>query len=94
MSLEEKELVDGELEDEDAAKAVDLNAELLNKPVEELNLSVRSRKCLQKLNMRTLGELVKKTDAELLGCKNFGVTSLNEIKKALDGAGLELRTLD
>ena len=94
MALEEKELGDGELEDEDAAKAVDLNAELLNKPVEELNLSVRSRKCLQKLNMRTLGELVKKTDAELLGCKNFGVTSLNEIKKALDGAGLELRTLD
>jgi DNA-directed RNA polymerase subunit alpha len=94
MALEEKELGDGELEDEEAAKAVDLNAELLNKPVEELNLSVRSRKCLQKLNMRTLGELVKKTDAELLGCKNFGVTSLNEIKKALDGAGLELRTLD
>ena len=67
---------------------------LLAKPVDDLNLSVRSSKCLQKLNIRTIGELVKRTEAELLGCKNFGVTSLNEIKKALIGLGLSLRTLD
>lgn len=93
MALEEQEpgVVEGE---EEGAEAVDLNAELLSKPVEELNLSVRSRKCLEKLNIRTLSDLVKKTDAELLGCKNFGVTSLNEIRKALDGVGLELRTLE
>ncbi|HNS19845.1 MAG TPA: DNA-directed RNA polymerase subunit alpha C-terminal domain-containing protein [Sedimentisphaerales bacterium] len=67
---------------------------LMNKTVEDIQLSVRARKCLQKLNIRTLGELTRTTDAELLGCKNFGVTSLNEIKKALAGFGLSLRNLD
>ncbi len=67
---------------------------LLSKSVEDLKLSVRSRKCMQKLNIRTLGDLIQKTDAELLGCKNFGVTSLNEIKKALGNLGLSLRSLD
>jgi len=67
---------------------------LMNKTVDDIQLSVRARKCLQKLNLRTLGELTRTTDAELLGCKNFGVTSLNEIKKALSGFGLSLRTLD
>jgi len=66
----------------------------LSKSVEELRLSVRSRKCLQKLNLHTLGDLTRRTEAELLGCKNFGVTSLNEIKKALDKIGLLLRNLD
>ena len=67
---------------------------LLAKGVEELQLSVRARKCLQKLNIRSVGELTRTTDAELLGCKNFGVTSLNEINKALTGIGLSLRKLD
>jgi len=67
---------------------------LLDKPVDDLRLSVRARKCLQKLDIRTLGDLVRRTDAELLGCKNFGVTSLNEIKKALGNLGLSTRTLD
>jgi len=67
---------------------------ILSKPIEELNLSVRARKCLKKLNLSTLEELTQKTDAELLGCKNFGVTSLNEIKKALDSMGLSLRILE
>ncbi|MBP7051321.1 MAG: tetratricopeptide repeat protein [Phycisphaerae bacterium] len=67
---------------------------LMSKTVEDIQLSVRARKCLQKLNIRTLGELTRTTDAELLGCKNFGVTSLNEIKKALAGFGLSLRNLD
>jgi DNA-directed RNA polymerase subunit alpha len=67
---------------------------LLSKPVDDLNLSVRARKCLQRLDVRTLGDVVRKTDAELLGIKNFGVTSLNEIKKALGNVGLSLRTLD
>lgn len=70
------------------------NQGLLNKTVDDLQLSVRSRKCLQKLNLRTLGELTRTTDAELLGCKNFGVTSLNEIKKVLANLGLSLRSLD
>jgi len=68
--------------------------ELLKKTADDLQLSVRARKCLQKLNIRTLGELTRKTDAELLGCKNFGVTSLNEIKRVLGNLGLSLRNLD
>jgi DNA-directed RNA polymerase subunit alpha len=67
---------------------------LLSKSVDDMQLSVRARKCLQKLNIRTLDELTRTTDAELLGCKNFGVTSLNEIKRVLSGFGLSLRTLD
>jgi len=74
--------------------AIDETKVLLGKPVEDLNLSVRARKCLQKLNIQTLAELVRKTDAELLGCKNFGVTSLNEIRQALENLGLSLRTLE
>ena len=75
-------------EQESAEKAI------LNRPVDDLNLSVRSRKCVERLNLRTIGELTKKTEAELLGVKNFGVTSLNEIKKALESFGLTLRSLD
>jgi DNA-directed RNA polymerase subunit alpha len=67
---------------------------LLSKPVDDLQLSVRARKCIQKLNIRTIGDMTRTTDAELLGCKNFGVTSLNEINKALNSVGLSLRSLD
>jgi DNA-directed RNA polymerase subunit alpha len=67
---------------------------MLSKPVEELQLSVRAKKCLTKLNIYTLGEMIRRTEAELLGCKNFGVTSLNEIKKAITEMGLSLRTLE
>jgi DNA-directed RNA polymerase subunit alpha len=92
MSLEEKQLPSADLPDYD----IDANEDegLRNKPVDDLQLSVRARKCVQKLNLRTIGELTHKTEAELLGCKNFGVTSLNEIKKALTGLGLSLRSLD
>jgi len=67
---------------------------MLSKSVDELGLSVRARKCVQKLGLHTLGELVQKTEAELLGCKNFGVTSLNEIKLAMENIGLSLRVLE
>jgi len=67
---------------------------LRHKSVDDLKLSVRARKCVQKLNIRTIGELISQTEAELLGCKNFGMTSLNEINKALGDLGLSLRTLD
>jgi DNA-directed RNA polymerase subunit alpha len=67
---------------------------VLSKSVDELQLSVRARKCLTKLSIHSLGELVRRTEAELLGCKNFGVTSLNEIKKAITSYGLSLRTLE
>ena len=92
MALEDKQLSSGEITDESIAE--DHEEGLLNKPVDDLRLSVRARKCLQKLNIRTIGEITSKTDAELLGCKNFGVTSLNEVKASLGDLGLSLRNLD
>ena len=70
------------------------NEEMLNKSIDDLELSVRAKRCLIKLNLRTIGEVIGKTEAELLGCKNFGVTSLNEIKDRLSGYGLSLRKLE
>jgi DNA-directed RNA polymerase subunit alpha len=69
-------------------------SEVLSKTVADLELSVRSRKALQRLNINFLGELASRTEDELLGCKNFGQTSLNEIKQQLATFGLGLRTLD
>lgn len=68
--------------------------ETLSKAVGELELSVRSRKALQRLNINSLGDLAQRTEDELLGCKNFGATSLNEIKQQLGNFGLSLRKLD
>jgi len=92
MALEEKQLSSAEITERSLIE--DEDEELLNKPADDLRLSVRARKCLQKLNIRTLGDLTDRTDAELLGCKNFGMTSLNEIRKAISKIGLSLRTLD
>ncbi len=66
----------------------------LNKPVTDLQLSVRARKALQLLNIQSLGDLASRTEAELMGVKNFGATSLAEVKERLAEAGLGLRTLD
>ena len=63
---------------------------LLNKPVSEMELSVRARRCLQRLNIDKLGDLIQRTEAELLATRNFGVTSLNEIKARLGEMGLGL----
>jgi DNA-directed RNA polymerase subunit alpha len=88
------------IEGEQFAEQIDQNPKteaesgILTKPVDDLQLSVRARKCLDKLSMRTLGDVTRKTEAELLGCKNFGVTSLNEIKQSLTQMGLALRSLD
>jgi DNA-directed RNA polymerase subunit alpha len=68
--------------------------EILSKNVADLELSVRSRKALQRLNINLLGELASRTEDELLGCKNFGQTSLNEIKQQLGTFGMTLRKLD
>jgi DNA-directed RNA polymerase subunit alpha len=67
---------------------------LLNRPVSELQLSVRARKALQLLNIQTLGDLASHTEAELMGVKNFGATSLKEVRDKLAELGLGLRTLD
>ncbi|QDU70933.1 DNA-directed RNA polymerase subunit alpha C-terminal domain-containing protein [Mucisphaera calidilacus] len=70
------------------------NDEMLSKSVNELNLSVRARKALALLNVQTIGDLAMKTEAELMGVKNFGMTSLVEIKEKLTENGLGLRSLD
>jgi DNA-directed RNA polymerase subunit alpha len=64
--------------------------EHLDKSVEELELSVRSYNCLKNANIRTIRELVQKTEAEMLKTKNFGRKSLNEIKEILQSMGLSL----
>jgi len=64
---------------------------LLSQPIADLNLSVRARKCMVRLGISTIGELVRHTGDDLLECKNFGVTSLNEVREKLATAGLKLR---
>ncbi len=67
---------------------------MLNKPVTDLALSVRARRALQLLNIQSLGDLVSHTEAELMGVKNFGATSLTEVKERLSDIGMTLRTID
>lgn len=66
--------------------------EVLSKPIEELDLSVRSRRCMERLDVRTVRDLINKTEVELMSAKNFGMTSLNEIKRKLADLGLSLRS--
>jgi DNA-directed RNA polymerase subunit alpha len=64
---------------------------MLSRPVSDLNLSVRARKCMARLAITTLAELVQRSPDELLATKNFGVTSLNEIRQQLAELNLKLR---
>jgi DNA-directed RNA polymerase subunit alpha len=80
-----------EVEDEaPSAAATAAGNEHLDKSVEELELSVRSYNCLKNANIRTIRELVQKTESEMLRTKNFGRKSLNEIKEILTSMGLSL----
>jgi DNA-directed RNA polymerase subunit alpha len=63
----------------------------LNQSLADLNLSVRARKCMMRLGLTSVGELVRRTADELLASRNFGVTSLNEIRAKLTELGLKLR---
>ncbi|MBB48113.1 MAG: hypothetical protein CMJ33_06140 [Phycisphaerae bacterium] len=67
---------------------------ILNKPVSALELSVRARKALQQLGAQSIGDLASRTEAELMGVKNFGQTSLVEIREKLGHFNLDLRMLD
>ena len=62
----------------------------LNRPVDELELSVRSYNCLKNADIRTIRDLVQKTEPEMLKTKNFGKKSLHEIKEVLAEMGLTL----
>jgi len=81
-----RDMVIDEEHDRDLAKR---NA-LLDTPVTDFELSVRARNCLKKMNIRTLGDLLRITEAELMGYKNFGEASLIEIKAMLSAKGLRL----
>ena len=70
--------------------AVPVSNEHLDKSVEELELSVRSYNCLKNANIRTIRELVQKSETDMLKTKNFGRKSLNEIKEILQSMGLSL----
>jgi DNA-directed RNA polymerase subunit alpha len=79
-----------EPKEERVDKTVEVVNENLSRSVEELELSVRSYNCLKNANIKTIGELVQKTESEMLKTKNFGRKSLNEIKEILASMGLSL----
>jgi DNA-directed RNA polymerase subunit alpha len=83
-----------EEEPEEAAAQVDDEKsklkDLLSRSVDELELSVRSSNCLKNANIKTIGDLVTKSEAEMLKYRNFGRKSLNEIKEIITEMGLEL----
>ncbi|MDZ4771962.1 MAG: DNA-directed RNA polymerase subunit alpha C-terminal domain-containing protein [Planctomycetota bacterium] len=76
--------------DEDMERKEDRLNQILRIPITDFELSVRARNCLNKMNIMTLGDLVRQTEQELLSYKNFGETSLNEIKDILASKGLRL----
>jgi DNA-directed RNA polymerase subunit alpha len=76
--------------DEESERRRDKRNQVLEIPVTDFELSVRSRNCLKKMNIRTLGDLIRHTEQELLSYKNFGETSLQEIKDMLGSKGLHL----
>jgi DNA-directed RNA polymerase subunit alpha len=86
ITFEEEEETEGTKEPEDNQV---LNENLF-RSVDELELSVRSANCLKHANIKYIGDLVQKTEAEILATKNFGRKSLNEIKEILTDMGLSL----
>ncbi len=76
--------------DEDMERKEDRRNQLLRTPISDFELSVRSRNCLAKMNIASLGDLIQRTEAELLSYKNFGETSLQEIKDILVAKSLRL----
>lgn len=78
---------EGEEEEEEEEKTL---LETLKKPISELELSVRSANCLREANIKTIGDLVKKTESQMLKYRNFGKKSLAEIVKILQDMDLSL----
>ncbi len=77
-----------EIVDTTAIEARGKSNEILTRSVEEMELSVRSYNCLKNANIQSLGELIQKTESEMLRTKNFGRKSLNEIREILTNMGL------
>jgi DNA-directed RNA polymerase subunit alpha len=84
------QLPEEEEEEEEISAEEEAVYEKLRLPVSELELSVRSANCLKDANIRTIADLVKKAESELLGFRNFGKKSLTEINELLVAMGLHL----
>lgn len=81
------ELPEEEEEEEEEDKDF---VDMINKPITELELSVRSANCLEAANIKTIGDLIQKTEPQMLKYKNFGKKSLSEITNILTTMGLQL----
>ena len=80
-----------ELEEEEAMSPEEAQKyEKLRLPISELELSVRSSNCLREANVKTIADLVKRSESELMALRNFGKKSLNEVKEFTVGMGLNL----
>ena len=75
-------------------KTEDTKDKLLDMPIEELDLSVRSYNCLKRAGINTVEELIKKTEDDMMKIRNFGKKSLEEVKSKLNEFGLALRLSD
>jgi DNA-directed RNA polymerase subunit alpha len=75
-------------------RPVDDRDAVLRRPISELELSVRSRNCMSTLGVQTIGDLVQHSEKDLMACKNFGQTSMNEIRQKLAEFGLMLKPMD
>jgi DNA-directed RNA polymerase subunit alpha len=91
MALEGGERATNDMRAEPIEELSQEEKALLAKPISDLNLSVRARKCMTKLGIQTVGELIIHTGDELMECKNFGVTSLNEVREKLAEFNLKLK---
>lgn len=79
------------VEEEEEEEEVDKEfMDMVNKPISELELSVRSANCLEAASIKTIGDLIQKTEPQMLKYKNFGKKSLSEINSILAGMGLAL----
>lgn len=91
MALEGGDRPGGEVRVEPIEELSQEERMLLNRSISDLNLSVRARKCTNKLGIQTIGDLINRSGDELLECKNFGVTSLNEVREKLSELNLKLK---
>ena len=66
-------------------------ADPMDVPIEKLDLSIRARRCMDNLEIATIGDLIRHSENELLSSKNFGQTSLNEVRRKLEAFGLTLK---
>ena len=90
LFLKDAQATLAEVLDEIELKRQDQLLRVLNTPITDFELSVRSQKCLEQMNVRTLGDLTRVTEQDLLARKNFGETSLGEIKVVMSQRGLRL----